>query len=526
MSGWVSSLAHHVASGKIHAVTRSTLGVLAAPVAVVVLTVSHVDRGQGVSSDTLATALDTYLRPYGESRIFSGAALVAKGGRILLRQAWGMADGGRRIANRPDTRFYIGQVAETFTAAAILLLEERGKLSVSDSIAKFIPGFPNADRITVQALLTRSSRIPSPPTLAGFEQQSRARPSLAAVVRWLATEPGRLPSRPGSYEYSSTDYVLLALVIAQASGESYEAFVTHNIFEPLKMHNTGFHEQSPGPEPASRYVASGVRFAEPAPNVNWSILTGSASAFSTVDDLYTWDRALRDGRILTSSSVSKMTSPERGDRQWRYGWLASEGGRSLTSTVRAPGLGASFERFPVEDVCVVLLSNVMESLTHSTADELADIARGGAHTPVAPRTSVLVPDDVLNRYVGRYEFSSDFFSPVRTVEAVRKGDSLALISDGFPAPDYLAAKDTTTFVDRLYGGIVRFSTNTRGTVTELVWTLRAPYRARRLDGTSGTPSHPGAKPQNGYCLTFDLSTVIQPEPARPCGVPGIVVNLR
>ncbi len=175
-----------------------------------------------------------------------------------------------------------------------------------------------------------------------------------------------------------------------------------------------------------------------------------------------------------------MATPDRGDRQWRYGWLVSERGRSLTSTVRAPGLGASVERFPADDVCVVLLSNVMESLSHSTADELAAIARGGAHTPVAPAAPVIADDRTLDRYVGRYEFIGEFFSPVRIVEALKKGDSLALLSDGFPAPDYLVAREPAAFIDRLYGGIVRFTTNTSGEVTEMVWTLRTPYRGRRL----------------------------------------------
>jgi hypothetical protein len=177
-----------------------------------------------------------------------------------------------------------------------------------------------------------------------------------------------------------------------------------------------------------------------------------------------------------------MFTAQRGDQG--YGWLIRDGGRSITVNIRAPGLGAGIERFPEEDVCVIVLSNVMESLSHSIADDLAAIARGKPVAPIvpaAPSTPVVVDEHRLNDYTGRYEFRGAFFGTVKTVEVVRKGDGLAVLSDGFPASDYLVARGDAAFVDRLYGGTVEFSRDGNGTVNGLLWKLSASYRARRTD---------------------------------------------
>src|SRR5262245_61530259 len=308
--------------------------------------------------NSLENKLSAYVLPYVKSMNFSGAILVAKGGRILLRKGYGMADFQTGVKNTPQTSFPVGQLSESFTAAAILLLEQRGRLSVNDSLAKFVPDFPSGAKITIHGLLTHISGIPNVAELRDYEEKSRLPPRLDDIVNCLKSQPPKSAQR-AVYSCCSSDYIVLAYVIEKASGKSYGEFLRENIFEPLGMKNS-YHEsaRAGASQQASRYVASGPRDFESAPDLDWSILTGSGSLYTSVDDLYQWDRALYGEAVLNEASKRKMFSTHRGAEGYG-GWsIRSSARRSMTINQRAPGLGANIERFPDEDVCVILLSNV------------------------------------------------------------------------------------------------------------------------------------------------------------------------
>src|SRR5579862_9628160 len=107
----------------------------------------------------LSSQVDAYIQPYVASNNFSGVILIAREGKILVNQGYGLANRELAVANTPDTRFHIASVSKSFTAAAILVLEQRGKLSVRDPLSKFIPDYPNGDKITIHHLLTHTSGI-------------------------------------------------------------------------------------------------------------------------------------------------------------------------------------------------------------------------------------------------------------------------------------------------------------------------------------------------------------------------------
>src|SRR5215813_12509452 len=423
--------------------------------------------------------LNAFIRPYVASKIFSGAVLVAKGGRVLVREGYGMADVRLGVKNTPETSFYIGQMSEMFTAAAILLLEQRGKLRVEDPLSKFVPEFPDAGKITIHDLLNRASGITSVPQYVDYQTKSRSPQQLEETVKWLATRPAKAPPSRTPYEYSSADYILLAYVIERVSGESYERFVKENIFDPLGMKNTG--ASMAGAAPATRYNSYGAHYAELAPYLDWSILTGSSSAHTTVGDLYTWERALYSNRLLNEVSKRKIFTAYPTAKRRGYVWLIEESGRNQNIITRAPGLGAAIERFPEDDLCVIVLSNVMASLSHSFADDLAAIARGEARTPVPPLVPAVVETTVLDGYTGRYSFNQGLFSSTTIVEVQRKGDGLSLISDGLPITNYLVNKGENAFTDRLYGGTIEFTRDKNGRVVGMLWKLsKANYSGEKL----------------------------------------------
>ena len=163
------------------------------------------------------------------------------------------------------------------------------------------------------------------------------------------------------------------------------------------MKNTGEHDDSAGHPalPAVGHYPVGPYVAEQAPPVAWTTFRGSASLYSTVDDLYRFDRALRSGVLLSRASVDEMFATKRGRSAGV--WVVSDSGapRYMTINTRAPGVEAGIERYPDDDVCVILLTNVFSSLSHSTADDLAAVALGHDRTSPAPQPRVLGPQTSL-----------------------------------------------------------------------------------------------------------------------------------
>ena len=224
----------------------------------------------------LNSRVDAYIQPYVATNNFSGVVLIARDGRVLVNRAYGKADRERDIANQLNTRFHIASVSKSFTAAAILLLEQRGHLTVNDPLSKFIPDYPDGNKITVHELLSHRSGIVNANNLPEYTQKSKSRISLNDVIAMFENKP--LAFDPGSkFQYSNSNYNLLAYIIEKVSGETYGDFLQKNIFKPLDMRDTA---DDTGADKltanqASGYVPEGMNAVRPAPELNWSIKRGN-----------------------------------------------------------------------------------------------------------------------------------------------------------------------------------------------------------------------------------------------------------
>ncbi len=193
---------------------------------------------------SLEAKVDAYIAPYVEAKDFSGAVLLAKGDRILLRKGYGLADQELGVANGPETKFQIASVTKTFTAAAVALLEKQGLLHLDDPLAKYIPDFPRGGEIRIAHLLAHSSGIPDVYSLPEYEEMKTRRVSAADLIALLKTKP--LDFAPGTASsYSNSGYVLLAEIVEKVSGRSYQDFLRERIFAPLHLDHTGPWERQP-----------------------------------------------------------------------------------------------------------------------------------------------------------------------------------------------------------------------------------------------------------------------------------------
>lgn len=437
----------------------------------------------GPSPDALEARVERYVLPYVQSRNFSGAILIARAGEVLLRKGYGHANEELGVPNTPQTKFHVASVSKSFTAAAILILEQEGRLRVEDPLSKFIPDYPNGSRIKVHHLLTHTSGIPNVNNFADYEQRSRFPHTVADLVAWFRDKP--LEFEPGArYGYSNSNYNLLAYIIEKTSGESYGTFLRRTIFEPAGMHDTAHDGDASAliPGRASGYMPAGMRDVENAPHLDWSVKTGNGSLYSTVDDLHKWDRALQGERILNAASKRKMFTDHRDGAG--YGWFIRRGQRrSVAITGRAPGFAASLERFVDDDLVVIMAGNLYSSVTHTMAPDLAAIAFGEERRALLPPQPVPVRPEVLAGYVGRYQFGPDFtFNPNMVGEVREAAGGLVIVSGGGGGTSALIPLAEDRFLDRLYGGVLTFVKDPDGRVWSLIWNFGRDYKASRIPG--------------------------------------------
>ena len=328
----------------------------------------------GVHEAKLEAKIDAYVKPFVEMSAYSGSILIAQKGKVVFRKSYGMANYELDVPNTPQTKFHIASVSKPCTAAAILLLEERGQLSVKDPLSKYIPDYPSGDKITVHHLLTHTSGIPNVNNFPQYNNWSRFPQTPASNIEKFKDKP--LLFQPGErYDYSNSNYNLLAFIIEKVAGKSYGAFLQETIFAPLGMTDTA-HDGAPQAivkNMATGYVPVGFRDLEEAPYLDWTIKTGNGSLYSTVDDLYKWDRALYTEKLLKRATLARMFTPHTPNVG--YGWFISKRLNRDCYRIngRSPVFQGELQRYVKDDVCVLVLGNNYSGAASFMIDNIAAI---------------------------------------------------------------------------------------------------------------------------------------------------------
>ena len=393
-----------------------------------------------VVAGPLGADLDRYLRGL-ESFGYSGAALVAKDGSIVLEKGYGAAD---RDTDRPVTAatvFTTGSVTKQFTGAAILRLEEAGELSVDDKIIDYFDDVPEDKQdITIHQLLTHSAGFPGS---IGFDFDEDTRASFLSDV--MATE---LLFEPGArYEYSNVGFSLAAAIVEIVSGKDYEQFLADELFAPAGMSRTGYLLPAYGDDE----VAVGYRGDErwgtfierwsSGSGLSWN-LKGNGGVQTTVGDMYRWHVALSGDGILSPGAKEKYYGRHIdegfGDSWYGYGWSISDTPRGTTRIAHNGGnpyFSADFHRYVDEGVVLFVTSSSAEFSIDPISAALAGVVFGEA---VAMPPLVIDWDgsegdaSVLDTYAGTYRLDAD-----NSVNVRREGDHLRLAAIGADARNLL-----------------------------------------------------------------------------------------
>lgn len=353
----------------------------------------------------------TFDKLFGESFQPDGpgaAVLVAQKGRIIYHKAFGMANLELGVPLRPDHVFRIGSVSKQFTAAAILQLMEQGKLSLDDDLTRFIPDYPTmGKKITVEHLLTHTSGIKSYTEMKEWTPEVHRKDfTPAALVDFFKNQP--MDFEPGTqYQYNNSGYILLGYIIEKVSGESYGAYISEHIFKPLGMHNSYYGDV----EPVIRNRAAGYsRSGTGGAYTNAAFLSmtqpyAAGSLLSTVEDLYTWTKALHNGKVIKPESFKKATTPYilPNGSSTHYGYGLQMGNLFGSPTVEHSGgingFLSDLVYLPKEDVCVAILTNCDCEPPRDLSAKVAALAIGKPFAPAA----IQVDAATLEQYTGVYE---------------------------------------------------------------------------------------------------------------------------
>lgn len=317
-------------------------------------------------ADGTETLMQRYI-----GKVPGASLLVLKDGKPVLRKTYGYANLESGEVATSATNFRLASVSKQFTAAAILLLVQDGKLKLDDSVRHWLPSLPATDQaITLHHLLSHSSGLIDYEDL--IPPGTTAQLNDSDVLRMLSAETRSYFAPGSSYRYSNSGYVLLGLIVERASAQRLPDFLRQRIFEPLHMDHTLLREPG-GPEPAHRafgYSEADGKWTRTDQDLT-SATRGDGGIYSSIDDLARWDAALYDHRLLSDASrklafaaQNKVASEEDVDA-YGYGWRIH--GDVRWHSGESIGFRNVIMRWPKQHVTVILLSNRNDPEPYRTA---------------------------------------------------------------------------------------------------------------------------------------------------------------
>ena len=353
--------------------------------------------------------IDQYIQSYHHTGDFSGCILIKQQDSVIYQRCLGQANQAFAIDNTPETKFRIGSISKQLTAVAILTLEEAGKLSTADDLPKYFPNQSIASNITLQQLLTHTSGVVDLFSLPEFASYSSQNLSLMDLAGKILSQP--LDFQPGtSYQYSNGGYALLAAIIEQASGMSYANYLEQAVLAPLNMDGSGHaNRQKIVNQLAVGYDPLGYQDLKTAPYIDYDLLQGSGSLFSTLGDMVKWIEALRDRKLLSNDSWDKFFNNYGHNYGYGISIYRTFGKKVFGHDGRINGFIADYLYYLEEDLSIIILGNVQSGVADFLRRDLAAILFKEEYQSRAKQEppAEAYPSDVKD-CLGAYAFGPNF----------------------------------------------------------------------------------------------------------------------
>lgn len=441
---------------------------------VTLLCISHYAQGPDVT-----LKFDEYLQALVQQDRFTGTALVARDGKILFSKGYGTANAEWDIPNTTQTKFRLGSITKQFTAAAILLLQERGKLNVQDPICKYIGDCPKTwEPITIHHLLTHTSGIPSyteVKTPDDFRKMSITPVTVTGFVDSFKPKP--LEFTVGEkYKYNNSGYFALGLIIEKITGQSYEAFLQENIFTPLKLAHTGYdtHGRILKGRATGYTKRDGVKVN--SDYIDMTVPYAAGSLYSTVEDLFAWNEALFADKLLTAKSRELMMTVFKDKYAYGLGVDTRLNRQMVSHGGGINGFSTYLLRFPAERVTVAVLRNADYGTPGpgKIAQDLAAILFGEKYEIPSAPVAVKVDPKLYDHYAGQYELG-----PNSLLTISKNGDRLMAQAAGQPKLELLPSSETKFFVKEIDLQMT-FVKDAQGQITHLILHQGGDRQAKKI----------------------------------------------
>jgi len=426
--------------------------------------------------------IDNLFQEATEGDSAGAAVLIAKDGEILYQKAFGFANMEERSPVTPETKFRIGSITKQFAAAAILKLQEDGLLTVSDRLSKFIPDFPRGDEVTIHHLLTHTSGIHSFTSGPEFHKTVAEKVDPEDMIETI--EQKEFDFDPGEkWLYNNSGYFILGYIVQKVSGESFGEYLRKHFFDPLEMSNTGIHSWDLELEnEAVGYSYENGKYQEA---IKWDMSRagGAGALYSTVGDLYRWNEAIFNGKLLNESSLKAAFTPvELNDgseasamgAKYGYGWMFLEvrGLKEIQHGGGFDGFNAYLTRYPEQNFTVAVLTNCAPPRPPKEGS-VGLISAAGARAiayiylwdqmeamPIY-KEDTTVAKDVYDDYAGRYDYGSAI------LEVTREGDQIFAQLAGQPKFEIFPSSENEFFW-KVVDAQITFVRNEEGQVVHAI----------------------------------------------------------
>ncbi len=397
-----------------------------------------------------AKRMDDIVQSYVKSQEFMGAVLVADQD-ILLSKGYGFANLEWQIPSTPTTKYRLGSLTKQFTAAAILILEERGLLKIEDFIAQHMPNAPSAwKHIKIFNLLNHTHGIPNYTQFPEFRAITACKKTPLEQIQIFIDKP--LDFEPETqYAYNNSGYVLLGYLIEVLSGQTYEAFLKENIFSPLDMQDSGYDSHIDViPHRAAGYSKDDSGTFTNAEYLDMSLPYAAGSLYSTTEDLRKWTQGLFDGKLLSSASLHKMTQPFKEHYGFGFEIKEIDGLKVITHDGGINGFNTVLIYCPETKTSIIVLSNLntigyvwdIGFLSKNIGLKLAALVHDKRVLLPFEKREIAVPLNILEQYVGLYNTK-----PNMNLQITLNGCQLEAQFSNQPRISLLAESENTFYAE-------------------------------------------------------------------------------
>ena len=325
--------------------------------------------------------LDLLLKRINKRHDFNGAVLVAKNEKILYSNQIGIADFKKKAPLKKESVFQLASVSKQFTAAAIMLLNERKKVRLTDTVNRYFPDFPFKN-VTIKNLLNHTAGLPKYFWVAEHKWLKEKAPTNSEMMTFLESSDVQRYFKSGrNFDYSNTGYFVLASIVEKVSGTSFSSFLKSNIFEPLQMKHSyvySFENDSIKKDQLDGYrLHRGWRHLKIKGTVNDAIV-GDKNVYTTAEDLFKWTHGLNTGRLLTKESLALMYS--KGEtiygREVPYGFgfrIDTKREKSIYHHGKWNGFSTGLTKYLEDDLVVIVLEHTSYNATKSLTKKIKKI---------------------------------------------------------------------------------------------------------------------------------------------------------